>query len=152
MNNKIYDDVPTRYVASLMATAVFQFISKVNARFGLDPIETAIICYVVSISTKDLIRETYSASQYGYEINVLPDEERPSVSLKSVYSSLNLSRETCRRKLSKLVKMGFIKKNRRNYYFPSQIGDQDKTADFRKDAFEIYLDIMHYTNRSNLQA
>lgn len=68
---------------------------------------------------------------YGGEKVAIPDEARPSVSLKFIHTSLGMSRETTRRRVIGLVERGYLNRSGRGVYFPAQVGEADYTFELR---------------------
>ncbi|MFM7350560.1 MAG: hypothetical protein ACKO01_13915 [Erythrobacter sp.] len=93
--------------------------------------EVAIICVVGAESTRELRKNPFATRTYGGELAAIPNEERPSVSLKFIYTTLGMSRETTRRRVVGLVDRGYLRRSRRGIYFPAQVGESDYTAEMR---------------------
>lgn len=120
-----------RFVASLIAEFVSDFIrfSVKQYHFSMD--EIAIVSLVASESTRELRSDAFVAMTYGNEMSAIPNQDRPPVSLKFVHVSLGMSRETARRKLEDLVKRGYLIRGKGGYFLPAQVGKDDFTKEFR---------------------
>ena len=121
----------TRYIASFIVEIFAEFMAVAVEKLQLSPEEVAILCVVVSKSTRDLRKDPFVARNFGSEDFAVPDEERPAVSLRMIYTSLGLSRETTRRKVARMVEMGYLKRTAGGVIFPSQTGPNDYTAELR---------------------
>lgn len=126
------DDLPTRYLSTIMAREFLDFAKAITHKFDIGVEEVMIISCVVWHSTKDMVEEAYLAKEYGFEKSVLPTAERMPLSLKAIHTTLNMSRETTRRKLARIVEKGILMRIEGGYVFPAQVGEQDLTHDLRK--------------------
>lgn len=120
-----------RFVASLIAEFISDFIRFSVEKYHFSMDEIAIISLIASESTRELRSDAFVAVDYGGETNTIPNQDRPSVSLKFVHVSLGMSRETARRKLEQLVKRGYLIRGEGGYTLPAQIGKDDFTREFR---------------------
>ncbi len=126
------EDLPTRFLGLLFVRELYELAKLAIHRYDMDIDELMIVCCVVSESTRDLLEEIYLSKEFGYEPKVLPTAERHPVSLKSIHTALNMSRETARRKLLRLVDRGFLIRAKEGYIFPAQSGEHDYTAELRR--------------------
>lgn len=121
----------TRYVSSFFIEVFSDFLSFAIHQNDLTPEEVAIICVVAAESTRELRKDPFAARNFGAEDIVLPDGDRPPVSLKYIYTTLGLSRETTRRKVGDLVERGFLRRAGRGVILPAQVGEDDYTTEIR---------------------
>jgi hypothetical protein len=138
----------TRYVASFFIEMFSDFMRVAVQQNDLAPDEVIIICLVGAESTREMRKDAFSSRHFGKEDFVLPDSERPPVSLKFIYTSLGMSRETTRRKVAGLVERGFLKRSGRGVILPAQLGEDDYTKELRHflvrklEVLNAYLDKM----------
>ncbi|MEO0061736.1 MAG: hypothetical protein RLZZ08_296 [Pseudomonadota bacterium] len=125
-------NLPSRYLSALMVREFLEFVRMVVYAYNLDVDEMLIITCVVAESTRDLLDEAYVSNYYGFEQRSFPDAERNVISLRAIYTTLRMSRETVRRKLARIVDVGLLEKVRGGYFFPAQVGDKDRTLDIRR--------------------
>jgi hypothetical protein len=141
------ENAPTRYLGVLLARELLEFAKFNVHKFDIGVEELMILCCVVWNSTKDIVEEVYLTREFGYERNVLPTNERPPTSLKTIYTTLNMKRETARRKLVRLVDMGLVVRVKGGYVFPAQVGEADQTADLRKLLAKNMARLTRYLDR-----
>ncbi len=121
----------SRYIASFFVELFSDFMRVGIRQNDLTVEEVAIICIVASESTREIRKDPFATRHFGTEDRAVPDDARPSVSLKFIYTSLAMSRETTRRKVAGLVERGFLKRSGRGVYLPSQTGADDYTKELR---------------------
>lgn len=121
----------SRYVASIFMEMFSECLRIGIHNNDLSVDEVAIICLVASESTRELRTDPLVLRKFASEAAAIPDEARPAVSLKFIYTSLGMSRETTRRRINGLVARGFLRRSRRGFYFPAQAGDADYTLEIR---------------------
>lgn len=109
--------------------------------------EVAIICLVASESTRELRKDPFSTRNYGSEEAAIPDDARPTVSLKFIHTTLGMSRETTRRRVVGLVERGLLRRSRRGIYFPAQIGEADYTYEMRAFLLRKLKDVAAYLRK-----
>lgn len=115
----------TRLLSALYLRHFADFIVHAVHKLKLSVDEVAIISLVAAESTRPLIDETDLAQQFGREVDVMPSEHRRPVSLKFIYSSLGMNRETARRRLNTIVDRGLLLKVNGGFVFPPQTGRAD---------------------------
>ncbi len=140
---RAYGD-PTRYVSSLTVRFFSEFITTVVSLKGFTLDEIAIISLVATESTRPMVDELGLYRDFAFEDMALPDEQRPAVKLKFIYTSLGINRETARRKLNKLVERGLIVKREDGYIFPEQVGAQDYTSDVRRVQARKFMELSRH--------
>jgi hypothetical protein len=121
----------SRYIASFFTELLGEFMRFGIHRYDLTVEEVAIIVLVASESTRELRTDPSAKRIYGGEKLAMPNEVRPSVSLKFINTSLGMSRETTRRRVAGLVERGYLKRSGRGVYLPSQTGEDDSTFELR---------------------
>ena len=141
------DDMPSRYLAALMVREFLDFGKTIITRYGLDADEMMIVACIVAEGTREMVEQVYLSNEFGYEKQVLPTAERRVVSLKSIHTSLGMSRETVRRKLVRMVDMGLVHRMPEGYLFPAQEGENDRTADVRKALVKQAMRFQRYVKR-----
>lgn len=124
-------DRPTRKAASFMLRQVVDFLSFAVHHYQLSIEEVAMVCLVGVESTRPIVDDIFMSTNFGYEGDVLPNDERPAVSLKFIYATLGINRETARRKMERLVQKGFIVKTPEGFILPMQVGDTDFSRELR---------------------
>lgn len=125
------DDRPTRRIASYMLRQVVDFLGFAVNHYGLSIEEVAIVCLVATESTRPIVEHPSLSNTYGNEAEVLPLAERVPVTLKFIYASLGINRETARRKLERLAERGYIIKTPKGYIVPEQTGTTDFSLELR---------------------
>lgn len=140
-------DQPTRYVSALMLREFYDFIRMAIHRYDMDLEDLMIVICVASESLHDVVEEAYLSNEYGFESNVLPTAERRPVSLKHIHTVLNLSRETARRKLLRIVDKGYLLRVKEGYIFPAQEGEADYTCELRRAVANNARRFVRYVNR-----
>lgn len=141
-------ETPTRFVTAALVSAFAEFIKTVVILKDLSVEDMAIIILVAAESTKALTSDKHIRTVYGYEEQVIPDSDRPPLSLKAIYTSLGMNRETARRKVKGLVEKGYIHKVEGGYIFPQQVGQSDYTADLRRIVSSRILTLLRLLQRS----
>lgn len=121
----------TRYIASFIVEVFGDFLRFSVHQNDLTVEEVAIICLVAAESTREVRKNPFATRNFGGEDDVLPNDVRPSVPLKYIHTSLGMSRETTRRKVSALVERGFLRRSGAGVMFPAQDGDSDQTREIR---------------------
>lgn len=94
-------------------------------RLDLDIEELMIIGCVIRESTRPMVEDFYADKEYAYNGGVIPTDERVPTSLKSISVALNMSRETTRRKLIKIVEKGILIRVENGYVYPEQTARKD---------------------------
>lgn len=120
-----------RFVSSLIAELISDFIRFSVEKYHFSMDEVAIVSLIASESTRELRSDAFVAMTYGNEMSTIPNQDRPPVSLKFVHVSLGMSRETARRKLEDLVKRGYLIRGEGGFTLPAQIGKDDFTRELR---------------------
>jgi predicted DNA-binding transcriptional regulator len=141
------DKAPTRYISSFIIEFISDFICHCNDQHGFSADEVAILCLVVSQSTRELRNDAFVSKNYGNEDFVFPSEYRPPVSVKFIHTNLGMARETVRRKLDGLVKRNFLYKVKGGYVFPAQVGDDDYTKELRNFLVQRLSALENYVKR-----
>lgn len=121
----------SRYIASFFVELLGEFMRFGIHRYNLTVEEVAIVVLVASESTRELRTDPSAARIYGGETSALPNEARPAVSLKFIYTSLGMSRETTRRRVAGLIERGYLKRSGRGVYLPAQTDEDDFTFELR---------------------
>lgn len=152
MNSREYDldGLPTRYIASVLTRGIYEFLVLAVQKLDLSVDEVAIVTLVSAESTRPIVEEAYLTQVFGYEGSALPIIERPPVKLKFIAGSLGMNRETCRRRLIRLVERGFLVKRGGGYIFPEQIEDNDFTEDMRRNLTVKFLELRKYIARAEI--
>ena len=134
----------SRYVASFFIELFTEFLRFGVHQNDLTVEEVAIVCLVASESTRNLRKDPFLTRTFANEEAAIPDEARPSVSLKFIYTSLGMSRETTRRRVNGLVERGYLRRSGRGVYFPAQVGDADYTFEIRSFLVRKLKDLNSY--------
>lgn len=121
----------SRYISSFFVELFSDFMRVGIRQNDLTVEEVAIICVVVTESTREIRKDPFAVRAFGSEQNFVPEAERPPVSIKFIHTSLGMSRETTRRKVAGLVERGFLKRSGRGVIFPAQTGGGDYTHEIR---------------------
>jgi hypothetical protein len=137
----------SRYIASFIIELFSEFMRFGVHQNDLTVEEVAIICLVASESTRELRKDLFVARTYGSEATVMPDEARPTVSLKFIHTSLGMSRETTRRRVAGLVERGYLRRSGRGVYFPAQTGADDFTYEIRGFLMRKLKDLNAYLGK-----
>lgn len=124
-------DKATRLAASRFAKFTTTLIGEAVRRYAISIEDLAIISLIFAESTAPIRQDPYLGNRFGFEDRGLPNEYRPVVNLKYIYTSLGLSRETTRRKLERLVERGLLTKTTGGYMFHHPQGDADFSIGFR---------------------
>ena len=137
----------SRYVASFFIELFSDFLRFGVHQNDLTVEEVAIICLVAAESTRELRKDPFATHTFGREGAAIPDEARPSVSLKFIHTSLGMSRETTRRRVAGLVERGYLKRSGRGVYFPAQTGADDFTFEIRSFLVRKLKDLNAYLGK-----
>lgn len=137
----------SRYIASFIIELFSDFMRFGVHQNDLTVEEVAIICLVASESTRELRKDSFAARAYGTEAAAIPDDARPTVSLKFIHTSLGMSRETTRRRVAGLVERGYLKRSGRGVYFPAQTGADDFTHEIRNFLMRKVKDLNAYLGK-----
>lgn len=137
----------SRYVASFFIELFSEFLRFGVHQNNLTVEEVAIICLVASESTRELRKDPFATRAFGGEGTAIPDEARPSVSLKFIHTSLGMSRETTRRRVVALVERGYLRRSGRGVYFPAQTGKDDYTKEIRSFLVRKLKDVNTYLDK-----
>ena len=137
----------TRLASSFFAKYSTELLGGAVQRFKISILDLAIISLVFAESTRPLREHAFLAEKYGYEDEGLPNEFRPAVSLKFIYATLGLSRETTRRRLERLVDAGYLIKTDTGYIFPQPAVGRDFSRDFRRRLVGYLEEIVEVANR-----
>ena len=121
-----------------MLRHMVDFLSFAVYNYELSVEEVAMVCLIGAESTRPIVDDPFLANKYGYELEVLPLDDRPAVALKFIYVTLGINRETARRKIDRLVKRGFVVKTARGYVLPEQSGQTDFTRELRNFMLNRY--------------
>jgi hypothetical protein len=140
-------EAASRYVASFFIELFSEFMRFGVHQNDLTVEEVAIICLVAAESTRELRKDPFVARTYGSEADTMPDEARPTVSLKFIHTSLGMSRETTRRRVAGLVEGGYLKRSGRGVYFPAQTGTDDYTHEIRSFLVRKLKDLNAYLDK-----
>lgn len=137
----------SRYVGSFFVELFSEFMRFGVQQNNLTIEEVAIICIVASESLRELRKDPFVTRNYGREGAAIPDEARPSVSLKFIHTSLGMSRETARRRVNGLVERGYLKRSGRGVFFPAQVGNNDYTYEIRSFLVRKLKDLNAYLEK-----
>ncbi|WP_295531528.1 hypothetical protein, partial [Novosphingobium sp. Chol11] len=129
----------TRYISLVICDFISDFLCYCCRNKGLSPDEIAIICVIVTQTVRELKTSNFARVNFGTENFALPNEYRPSISVKFVQNQLGMSRETTRQKLESLGTKKFMHKTKGGYTFPAQYGDDDLTKDLREYLMKRYI-------------
>lgn len=140
-------DKPTRLLASQFASHTIGLIGQYVRLLDLSIEELAIVILVYAESTRPIREDPYLAARFGYEVRSLPNEYRPAVNLKYIYTSLGLSRETTRRKLEGLVGRGFLTKTECGYVFHQPRPGHELSREFRSALTSFIKDVTALISR-----
>lgn len=140
-------DRPTRRVASYMLRHVVDFLSFGVHNYQLSVEEAAMVSLVAVESTRPIVDDLFLSNSFGFEREVLPDEERKAVTLKFVYTTLGINRETARRKMERLVERGFVARSGHGFILPEQTGGADYTKDLRTYLLKRFETILSQADR-----
>lgn len=132
----------TRLLSALYLRHLTDFIVYAVHKLELSVDEVAIISLVAAENTRSLIDDTNLAFEFGRENDALPTELRRPVSLRFIYSSLGMNRETARRRLNAIVARNLLLKVKGGFVFPPQTGTSDYTSDLRAFVFEKLDDMV----------
>lgn len=137
-NNEI-SSLPTRGISFALAGEIFQIFEIMREEFDVDANDFMILCYLVAQSLRPLDESEDKRQNYSFETAALNASMRSGVPLTDICQRLGLSRETARRRVNRLIKLGIIIKSGWDYKFPPQVGDQDLTAKIRVAALRSAL-------------
>jgi DNA-binding MarR family transcriptional regulator len=141
------EKVPTRYISSFAIEFISDFICYCAEKYGFSAEEVAILSLIASESTREIRRDAFVARNFGAEDDAFPTSYRTPVTVKFIHMRLGMSRETTRRKLEKLAERGLVRKTKRGFALPAQVGDEDYTEDLRKFMVTKLVAIETYMKR-----
>lgn len=118
-----------RYSGAIFMGEIVNMISFCTREMGIDAIDVHIMMAVAYYST---ISGDLSKIELDFDKDIDPNIKHGVINAKSIHISLNMPRETVRRRLIYLESIGYIKKVRSGYVWPTQVGNDDKTGNVRK--------------------
>jgi len=110
------------------------FAGSTATSLGGDVIDVLIVAFVGVQSTRAMLDDRYLAQRYGYEGRAMPNEERQPTSIREICETLNMKRETVRRRLVRLEADGWLWKVDGGFIQPAQVGENDQTKALRQIA------------------
>lgn len=126
------EEQPTRYITGVMARALVDFVGSMATGLGGDVADVLIVAFVGGQSTRGMMEDRHLAQRYGYEGRVMPNEERRPTSIREICETLNMKRETVRRRLVRLEADGWLLKVEGGFIQPAQVGEDDQTRALRQ--------------------
>jgi len=114
-----------------LAREVIEIVMVESRRLEIDATDMMLIACVAYLSTAHALSNPSLISDYDYGNNPLPLEYCRGIIVKEVAITLNMNRETVRRRLNYLVKRDFLIRDGRCFFIPYQGGDTDFTGNTR---------------------
>jgi hypothetical protein len=122
---------PPHLALGCISREVVELLSIEARRLDIDAIDILLLACTAYLSTADALAEPMSIPEYEYGHKPLPLSYCRGIMVKEIACTLNMSRETVRRRLQVLAENGFLLKKGRFYFLPYQGGDTDFTANAR---------------------
>ena len=123
--------LPPHLALGCFSREVVEILMVESRRLDLDATDILIITCVAYLSTAHALSDPTSVEGYDGGHRPLPLEYSRPVIVKEVSITLNMNRETVRRRMANLAKRDFLIKNGRYFLFPYQGGDSDFTENTR---------------------
>lgn len=103
-----------------LAREVIEIVMVESRRLEIDATDMMLIACVAYLSTAHALSNPSIRSDYDYGNNPLPLEYCRGIIVKEVAITLNMNRETVRRRLNYLVKRDFLIRDGRCFFIPYQ--------------------------------
>lgn len=132
---------PPHLALGCISREVVELLSIEARRLDIDAIDILLIACTAYLSTADALVHPMSIPEYEGGHKPLPLSYCRGIMVKEIAYTLNMSRETVRRRLLALAEKGFLLKEGRFYFLPYQGGDTDFTANARTLAVRSVLRI-----------
>ncbi len=114
-----------------LSREVIEIVMVESRRLEIDAIDMMIIACVAYLSTANALSDPLSITDYSAGMTALPLKYCRGIIVKEVSITLNMNRETVRRRLQLLVNRGFLIRDGRHFFMPYQGGDTDFTQNSR---------------------
>jgi hypothetical protein len=122
---------PPHLALGCFSREVIEILKIESRRLEIDAIDILLITCVAYLSTANALSDPMSIEEYEGGNRPLPLEYCRGVLVKEVAITLNMNRETVRRRMSNLQQRNFFKKSGRFYFMAYQSGDHDFTSNTR---------------------
>lgn len=122
---------PPHLALGCFSREVIEILMVESRRLDLDATDIILITCVAYLSTKNALSDPMSIPEYEGGNRPLPLKYCGGVMVKEVSVTLNMNRETVRRRLLKLVNRKFLLRNGRYFFMPYQDGETDFTSNAR---------------------
>lgn len=122
---------PPHLALGCLSREVVEILMVESRRLDLDAVDILLITCVAYLSTAHVLSDPMSIDEYEGGYRPLPMEYTRPVIAKEVSVTLNMNRETVRRRLLNLSKRNFLIKDGRFFTFPYQGGETDFTENTR---------------------
>lgn len=122
---------PPHLALGCISREVVELLSVEARRLDIDAIDILLIACTAYLSTREALADPMSIPEYEGGHKPLPLAYCQGIMVKEVSYTLNMSRETVRRRLQKLAQKGLLLKKGRFYFLPYQGGEADFTSNAR---------------------
>lgn len=123
--------LPPHLALGCFAREVIEVLTLELRRLQIDAIDMMLIACVAYLSTASALSDPMSIPEYEGGNRPLPLKYCRGVIAKEVAVTLNMNRETVRRRLQILVSRGFLIRDGRRFFMQYQGGDTDFTENTR---------------------
>jgi len=122
---------PPHLALGCFSREVIEILMIESRRLDLDATDIILITCVAYLSTGDALADPMSIPEYEGGNRPLPLKYCRGVIVKEISVTLNMNRETVRRRLLKLVDRNFLIRKGRYFFLPFQDGETDFTGNSR---------------------
>ncbi len=123
--------LPPHLALGCFSREVIEILMVESRRLEIDAIDMMLIACVAYLSTAGALSDPMSIPEYEGGNRPLPLKYCKGVIAKEVSVTLNMNRETVRRRLLNLVDRKFLLRDGRRFFMPYQGGETDFTANTR---------------------
>ena len=138
--------IPPHLALGCLSREIVEILMVESRRLDLDAVDILLITCVAYLSTAHALSDPMSIQEYDGGYRPLPIEHARPVIAKEVSITLNMNRETVRRRMSKLAERNFLIKDGRYFLFPYQGGETDFTENTRNLASRSVLRMANLLN------
>jgi hypothetical protein len=124
----MHDADHLRIISRLSTEYVVSVFSSPEITRGRDLIDVVILAYIAAANIAHISRDIELSRRHGAVEAPEPQELKRPISALAVAEGLNLPRETCRRRVSRLVEEGVLIKGPRGLVAAYESRDPDKTV------------------------
>lgn len=110
-----------RLYGLLYAEYILRFAIENLSLFRNNTLHADVFNCIINESTRPLVEDEVAAKRYGYSGAVLPDEQRPAISVRGIAGHLGYPVETTRRHVNALMALGYVAKRADGVIVPAEV-------------------------------